>query len=57
MLGEPRPPGRHLLTNAGGTPIGPALDPSLIDRARNGDLDAFEEIGRSFVPGWMPCTA
>ena len=29
------------------TPIGPALDPSLIDRARNGDLDAFESIVRA----------
>jgi RNA polymerase sigma-70 factor (ECF subfamily) len=27
-------------------PIGPALDRSLIDRARNGDLDAFETIVR-----------
>jgi RNA polymerase sigma-70 factor (ECF subfamily) len=29
------------------TPIGPALDRSLIDRARNGDLDAFETIVRA----------
>jgi RNA polymerase sigma-70 factor (ECF subfamily) len=29
------------------TPIGPALDRSLIDRARNGDLDAFESIVRA----------
>ena len=28
-------------------PIGPALDRSLIDRARNGDLDAFETIVRA----------
>ena len=28
-------------------PIGPALDRSLIDRARNGDLDAFESIVRA----------
>ena len=28
-------------------PIGPALDRSLIDRARNGDLDAFEAIVRA----------
>jgi RNA polymerase sigma-70 factor (ECF subfamily) len=28
------------------TTIGPALDRSLIDRARNGDLDAFETIVR-----------
>jgi RNA polymerase sigma-70 factor (ECF subfamily) len=26
------------------TPIGPAIDRSVIDRARNGDLDAFESI-------------
>ena len=26
------------------TRIGPAIDRSLIDRARNGDLDAFESI-------------
>jgi len=29
------------------TRIGPALDRSLIDRARNGDLDAFETIVRT----------
>jgi RNA polymerase sigma-70 factor (ECF subfamily) len=29
------------------TRIGPALDRSLIDRARNGDLDAFESIVRA----------
>jgi RNA polymerase sigma-70 factor (ECF subfamily) len=57
MLGEPRPPGRHLLTNAGGTPIGPALDPSLIDRARNGDLDAFEEIVRARMDAVYRLTA
>jgi RNA polymerase sigma-70 factor (ECF subfamily) len=28
-------------------PIGPALDRSLIDRARNGDLEAFETIVRA----------
>jgi RNA polymerase sigma-70 factor (ECF subfamily) len=28
-------------------PIGPALDRSLVDRARNGDLDAFELIVRA----------
>ena len=28
-------------------PIGPALDRSLIDRARNGELDAFETIVRA----------
>jgi hypothetical protein len=27
--------------------IGPAIDRSLIDRARNGDLDAFESIVRA----------
>jgi hypothetical protein len=27
--------------------IGPAIDRSLIDRARNGDLDAFETIVRA----------
>ena len=31
----------------GGTRIGPAIDRSLIDRARNGDLDAFESIVRA----------
>jgi RNA polymerase sigma-70 factor (ECF subfamily) len=29
------------------SPIGPALDRSVIDRARNGDLDAFETIVRA----------
>jgi RNA polymerase sigma-70 factor, ECF subfamily len=29
------------------TRIGPAIDRSLIDRARNGDLDAFESIVRA----------
>jgi RNA polymerase sigma-70 factor, ECF subfamily len=29
------------------TPIGPAIDRSVIDRARNGDLDAFESIVRA----------
>jgi RNA polymerase sigma-70 factor (ECF subfamily) len=29
---------------SGGTRIGPAIDRSLIDRARNGDLDAFASI-------------
>jgi len=28
------------------TPIGPAIDRSVVDRARNGDLDAFESIVR-----------
>jgi RNA polymerase sigma-70 factor (ECF subfamily) len=28
-------------------PIGPAIDRSVIDRARNGDLDAFETIVRA----------
>ena len=28
-------------------PIGPAIDRSVIDRARNGDLDAFESIVRA----------
>jgi RNA polymerase sigma-70 factor, ECF subfamily len=33
--------------NAGrATPIGPAIDRSVVDRARNGDLDAFESIVR-----------
>ena len=31
----------------GGTRIGPAIDRSLIDRARNGDLEAFESIVRA----------
>ena len=31
------------------TRIGPAIDPSLIDRARNGDLDAFETIVRARI--------
>jgi len=29
------------------TPIGPAIDRSVIDRARNGDLDAFESMVRA----------
>jgi len=29
------------------TPIGPAIDRSVVDRARNGDLDAFESIVRA----------
>ncbi len=31
----------------GGSPIPPATDRSLVDRARHGDLDAFEEIVRA----------
>jgi RNA polymerase sigma-70 factor (ECF subfamily) len=32
---------------AGGSRISPATDRSLVERARNGDLDAFEEIVRA----------
>ena len=40
------PPGRHRVSERArrDTRIGPAIDRSLIDRARNGDLDAFESI-------------
>ena len=43
------PPERHRLgERARRDPrIGPAIDRSLIDRARNGDLDAFESIVRA----------
>jgi RNA polymerase sigma-70 factor (ECF subfamily) len=39
------------------TPIGPALDRSLIDRARNGDLDAFEQIVRARMDAVYRLTA
>jgi RNA polymerase sigma-70 factor, ECF subfamily len=47
--GEPNHLGRHLLVErARRNPrIGPAIDRSLIDRARTGDLDAFESIVRA----------
>jgi RNA polymerase sigma-70 factor (ECF subfamily) len=46
--GERRPVGGHRIgEREGGTRIGPAIDRSLIDRARNGDLDAFESIVRA----------
>jgi RNA polymerase sigma-70 factor (ECF subfamily) len=42
------PPAGIRWLNAGReTPIGPAIDRSVIDRARNGDLDAFESIVRA----------
>lgn len=47
--GEPIPLGRHRMGERArrDTRIGPAIDRSLIDRARNGDLDAFESIVRA----------
>ena len=46
---EPRPVGRHRMGERATRrePIQPALDRSLVDRARTGDLDAFEEIVRA----------
>jgi RNA polymerase sigma-70 factor (ECF subfamily) len=45
---EPRAGERHqLVERRRERPIGPALDRSLIDRARTGDLDAFETIVRA----------
>ena len=45
---EPRAAGRHqVVERRRETPIGPAIDRSVIDRARNGDLDAFESIVRA----------
>jgi RNA polymerase sigma-70 factor, ECF subfamily len=46
---EPIPDGRHRMGERArrATRIGPAIDRSLIDRARNGDLDAFESIVRA----------
>jgi RNA polymerase sigma-70 factor (ECF subfamily) len=38
-------------------PIGPALDRSLIDRARSGDLDAFESIVRARMDAVYRLTA
>jgi RNA polymerase sigma-70 factor (ECF subfamily) len=38
------PSGIEWVNASGGTRIGPAIDRSLIDRARNGDLDAFASI-------------
>src|SRR5439155_19417856 len=37
--------------------IGPAIDRSLIDRARNGDLDAFESIVRARMDAVYRLTA
>ena len=39
------------------TRIGPAIDRSLIDRARNGDLDAFESIVRARMDAVYRLTA
>src|SRR5712691_2842237 len=46
---EPSGGGRHRMGERArrDTRIGPAIDRSLIDRARNGDLDAFETIVRA----------
>jgi RNA polymerase sigma-70 factor, ECF subfamily len=45
---EPTAGDRHLVAERRRErPIGPALDRSLVDRARNGDLDAFETIVRA----------
>ena len=46
---EPIPLGRHLIVERVRREprIGPAIDRSLIDRARNGDRDAFELIVRA----------
>jgi hypothetical protein len=46
---EPEPTDRHqMVERVRRKPrIGPAIDRSLIDRARNGDLDAFETIVRA----------
>jgi RNA polymerase sigma-70 factor (ECF subfamily) len=38
-------------------PIGPALDRSLVDRARSGDLDAFESIVRARMDAVYRLTA
>jgi RNA polymerase sigma-70 factor (ECF subfamily) len=49
MVGEPIRTGRHRMGERvrRDTRIGPEIDRSLIDRARNGDLDAFESIVRA----------
>jgi RNA polymerase sigma-70 factor (ECF subfamily) len=45
---EPNRPERHQLAERRGRrPIGAATDPALVDRARLGDLDAFESIVRA----------
>ena len=49
LPGEPIRDDRHRMGERArrDTRIGPAIDRSLIDRARNGDLDAFESIVRA----------
>ena len=44
-------------SNAGGTRIGPAIDRSIVDRARHGDLDAFESIVRARMDAVYRLTA
>jgi RNA polymerase sigma-70 factor (ECF subfamily) len=39
------------------TPIGPAIDRSIVDRARTGDLDAFESIVRARMDAVYRLTA
>ena len=58
-LGEPPTVDRHQMDErARRDPrIGPAIDRSLIDRARNGDLDAFESIVRARMDAVYRLTA